>query len=56
VSLTIRQATSLKNASVLRGNIMEVKVHTRESHHDFKVLFFPKKKRALSRQMTARAA
>lgn len=47
MSLTIRQAISLKNTSVLRGNIMEMKVHARESPHEFKVLLFPKKRRAL---------
>lgn len=31
---------TLQTTSVLRGNVMEVKVHTRESYPDWQVLFW----------------
>lgn len=40
MSLAIRGHTSLQTTSVLRGNVMEVKVHTRESHPHWQVLFW----------------
>lgn len=40
MSLTTGEATSLQNTSALRGNAMKVKVHTRESHPSWHVLFW----------------
>lgn len=40
MSLIIREATSFQNTSVLRSNVMEVKVYTREPHPDWQVLFW----------------